>query len=273
MPPALSPLLPDRPRRLALLDPHPVLRLGLEVLLSQHSGVQVCASFADEAPLLELLQQDPHAVDLLVIDALPLGDLGDGLALLRELTQRWPRLPVLVLSAHCNASTVATAMQAARTSRRAVSFCCTGLGAPSSRVGTQRAFNGRCQDTTNGSWLPAGGTATMPMPARKRESRVRASCMLPQISRSPCLRRTSPANTLNTSSACGSPDQPSGGASTVTCWRSPDSISGVQARCGVGSSVAAPTSRQSRPFSTVRAWPSHGAASTISNTTSTAPVP
>lgn len=112
MPPALSPLLPDRPRRLALLDPHPVLRLGLEVLLSQHSGVQVCASFADEAPLLVLLQQDPHAVDLLVIDALPLGDLGDGLALLRELTQRWPRLPVLVLSAHCNASTVATAMQA-----------------------------------------------------------------------------------------------------------------------------------------------------------------
>jgi len=32
-------LLPDQPRRLALLDPHPVLRLGVEVLLSQHSGV------------------------------------------------------------------------------------------------------------------------------------------------------------------------------------------------------------------------------------------
>ncbi|MGE6333194.1 response regulator [Stenotrophomonas sp. NPDC077659] len=112
MPPALPPLLPDRPRRLALLDPHPVLRLGVEVLLRQHGGVQVCASYADEAQLMALLQRDPQAVDLLVVDALPLGDLGDGLALLRELTRRWPRLPVLVLSAHCNASTVATAMDA-----------------------------------------------------------------------------------------------------------------------------------------------------------------
>ena len=40
MPLTLPPLLPDRPRRLALLDPHPVLRLGVEVLLRQHAGVQ-----------------------------------------------------------------------------------------------------------------------------------------------------------------------------------------------------------------------------------------
>ena len=53
------------------------------------------------------------------------------------------------------AKAMATAMQAARTSRRAVSFCCTGLGAPSRRVGTQRAFSGVCQETRNGAWLPA----------------------------------------------------------------------------------------------------------------------
>ncbi|KAG0742192.1 hypothetical protein G6F24_016542 [Rhizopus arrhizus] len=41
-----------------------------------------------------------------------MGDLGDGLALLRRLSQRWPALPVLVLSAHCNASTVTTSMRA-----------------------------------------------------------------------------------------------------------------------------------------------------------------
>ena len=51
-------------------------------------------------------------MDLLLIDALPMGDLGDGLALLRRLSQRWPALPVLVLSAHCNASTVTTSMRA-----------------------------------------------------------------------------------------------------------------------------------------------------------------
>ena len=112
MPPVLPPLLPDRPRRLALLDPHPVLRLGVEVLLHQHSGVHVRGSYANEDDLVELLQREPGCVDLLVIDALPLGDLGDGLQLLRGLSRRWPSLPILVLSAHCNASTVATTMQA-----------------------------------------------------------------------------------------------------------------------------------------------------------------
>lgn len=112
MQPVLPSLLPERPCRLALLDPHPVLRLGVEVLLRQHSGVQVYGSFADEVELLLHLRRDPDGVDLLLIDALPLGDLGDGLALLRQLSRTWPRLPILVLSAHCNASTVATAMQA-----------------------------------------------------------------------------------------------------------------------------------------------------------------
>ncbi|QDL26503.1 response regulator transcription factor [Stenotrophomonas maltophilia] len=112
MPPILPPLLPDRPRRLALLDPHPVLRLGVEVLLRQHSGVQVRVSLSNEADLLQLLEHSPSCVDLLLTDALPMGDVGDGLALLRVLSQRWPALPVLVLSAHCNASTVTTAMRA-----------------------------------------------------------------------------------------------------------------------------------------------------------------
>ena len=53
MPPALPPQLPDRPQRLALLDPHPVLRLGVEVLLRQQSGVQVRVSLSSEAHLLQ----------------------------------------------------------------------------------------------------------------------------------------------------------------------------------------------------------------------------
>lgn len=112
MPPVL-PLLPaERRRRLALLDPHPVLRLGVEVLLRQQCVVEVRASHAEDRDLLALLENEPGCVDLLVIDAFPLGDRGDGVDLLRTLAQRWPMLPILVLSAHCNASTVATAMQA-----------------------------------------------------------------------------------------------------------------------------------------------------------------
>lgn len=112
MPLVVPALLPDQPCRLALLAPHPVLRLGVEVILRQHGGVQVCGSVADERALLDLLQRNPGGIDLLLIDALLPGDAGDGLALLRRLSQRWPLLPVLVLSEHCNASTVTTAMQA-----------------------------------------------------------------------------------------------------------------------------------------------------------------
>ena len=69
-------------------------------------------SLSSEAHLLQLLQRSPRCVDLLLIDALPMGNLGDGMALLHVLSQRWPALPVLVLSAHCNASTVTTAIRA-----------------------------------------------------------------------------------------------------------------------------------------------------------------
>ncbi|CAM0125992.1 Two component transcriptional regulator, LuxR family [Stenotrophomonas maltophilia] len=95
-----------------MLAPHPVLRLGVEVVLCQHGGVQVCGSFTREADLLDLLQRQPDGIDLLLIDLLAPYGLEQGLSLLRLLSRRWPLLPVLVLSAHCNASMVTMAMQA-----------------------------------------------------------------------------------------------------------------------------------------------------------------
>lgn len=95
-----------------MLAPHPVLRLGVEVVLCQHGGVQVCGSFTREGDLLDLLQRQPDGIDLLLIDLLAQCGPEQGLALLRLLSRRWPLLPVLVLSAHCNASTVTMAMQA-----------------------------------------------------------------------------------------------------------------------------------------------------------------
>lgn len=95
-----------------MLAPHPVLRLGVEVVLCQHGGVQVCGSFTREADLLDLLQRQPDDIDLLLIDLLAPYGPEQGLSLLRLLSRRWPLLPVLVLSAHCNASMVTMAMQA-----------------------------------------------------------------------------------------------------------------------------------------------------------------
>ncbi|MBO0394752.1 response regulator transcription factor [Stenotrophomonas maltophilia] len=112
MAPAVPALPLDRPRRLAMLAPHPVLRLGVEVVLCQHGGVQVCGSFTREADLLDLLQRQPDGIDLLLIDLLAPYGPEQGLSLLRLLSRRWPLLPVLVLSAHCNASMVTMAMQA-----------------------------------------------------------------------------------------------------------------------------------------------------------------
>ncbi|HDS1509635.1 response regulator transcription factor [Stenotrophomonas maltophilia] len=112
MSPAVPALPLDRPRRLAMLAPHPVLRLGVEVVLRQHGGVQICGSFTREGDLLDLLHRQPGGVDLLLIDLLAPRGPELGLALLRLLSRRWPLLPVLVLSEHCNASTVTMAMQA-----------------------------------------------------------------------------------------------------------------------------------------------------------------
>ncbi|HIE1100556.1 MULTISPECIES: response regulator [Stenotrophomonas] len=112
MPPVVPALPPNWPRRLALLAPHPVLRLGLEVVLGQHGGVQVCGSFTDAAELLDLLQRRPDSIDLLLVDVTAPSGPEEGLQLLHLLSRRWPLLPVLVLSAHCNTSTVTMAMQA-----------------------------------------------------------------------------------------------------------------------------------------------------------------
>ncbi len=142
-----------------------------------------------------------------------------------------------------SARAMAMAMQAVRTSRRMVSICCTGLGAPSCSVGMKRALSGFSQATRIGSMSPGLGTMTMPMPARKRESRVRASCMLPHICRSPWEIITSPANTLNTSTACGAPDQPPAGAGIRMPSPSRSSTPGGQARIGVCSAVGSPISR------------------------------
>ncbi|WMJ71375.1 response regulator transcription factor [Stenotrophomonas sp. 24(2023)] len=106
-----TPITPLR-RRLALLDPHPVLRRGLEVVLCQQPGVQLQGSYGHGRGLLRALLRQPHDIDLLVVDVLPLDMPCDGMRFLRLLSRRWPALPILVLSAHCNASTVAMALEA-----------------------------------------------------------------------------------------------------------------------------------------------------------------
>ena len=145
-------------------------------------------------------------------------------------------------SSALSANASPTAMHDVRTSSRAVSCCCSGLGPPSMIVGIHSGRIGDCQATTIGSWLPAAGTTTWPTLLRKRESRVRASDIRPQVTRSPWLIITSPENTLKTSTACGVPGQPPGGACN-RAWRSSCWISAAsQPRCGLRCALACPSS-------------------------------
>ncbi|WP_267257596.1 response regulator transcription factor [Stenotrophomonas maltophilia] len=110
MPPFPSPR--DSPCRLLLLDPHPLLRHGVQELLARQAGLQVDGSYGRSGDLLQRLQQQAAAIDLLLVDALPIGDSGEGLELLRHVSRHWPAVPILVLSAHCNAGVVSLALQA-----------------------------------------------------------------------------------------------------------------------------------------------------------------
>jgi len=90
----------DQPIHVLLCDDHRIVREGLKQMLADDASIRVAgeAASADEllAAIPGLLQQGGRPV--LVLDiALP-GQ--DGLNVLRSLRQRWPALPVLMLSTY-----------------------------------------------------------------------------------------------------------------------------------------------------------------------------
>ncbi len=82
--------------RILIVDDHAVVRRGLRALLSDEFPGAAFGEAGDAVQAMELLRKKPWDVALLDI-ALP-GK--SGLDLLKDLRAEWPRLPVLVLSAH-----------------------------------------------------------------------------------------------------------------------------------------------------------------------------
>jgi DNA-binding NarL/FixJ family response regulator len=82
--------------RLLLVDDHPILRQGLGRLINDQADLMVCAETDSPPPTLKLIEQ--HKPDLVLLDLSLNG--GDGLELCRQIRDRWPSLPVLVLSMH-----------------------------------------------------------------------------------------------------------------------------------------------------------------------------
>ena len=82
--------------KVLIVDDHPLMREGLNELFAAEPGLEVCGeadSAAGALQAIELLNPDVVVLDL------TLGS-DDGVALVGTLRQRWPALPILVLSMH-----------------------------------------------------------------------------------------------------------------------------------------------------------------------------
>ena len=81
---------------IGLVDDHPLVRQGMARLLDAQTDLALAFDVATAVEAVAAIAVRP--VDLLITD-LSLRE-GSGLDLVREVTQRWPSLPVLVLSMH-----------------------------------------------------------------------------------------------------------------------------------------------------------------------------
>jgi DNA-binding NarL/FixJ family response regulator len=83
-------------KRILIVEDHPIFRLGLCELINQEPDLEVCGEARDVA---EALQQIARVQPDLIVADITL-EHSDGLDLVKEVSQRVRRVPVLVLSMH-----------------------------------------------------------------------------------------------------------------------------------------------------------------------------
>jgi DNA-binding NarL/FixJ family response regulator len=84
------------PRRVLIVDDHPIVRHGVRRMIESESDLTVCGEAASEPEarmLIRELKPDVAIVDLSL-------ERGDGLDLVRDVHAQHPELPILVLSMH-----------------------------------------------------------------------------------------------------------------------------------------------------------------------------
>ncbi|GLQ87866.1 response regulator transcription factor [Dyella flagellata] len=96
--------------RVMLLEDHILVRRGMELVLKHDYSVDVAGSFCTPRQLFEALKQDQP--DVIVTDYALGATETDGAKLLRSLHLHHPHIPILVVSSHCNAATMAVAQRA-----------------------------------------------------------------------------------------------------------------------------------------------------------------
>ena len=85
-----------KPRRVLIVDDHPVLRKGLGRLIDSKKEFTVCGEAGDATEAMDLIRS--LAPDLVIVD---IGLPGiNGIDLTKTIRKEFPKLPVLVLSVH-----------------------------------------------------------------------------------------------------------------------------------------------------------------------------
>ena len=86
----------ERPKRIVIVDDHPLLRTGLSRLVDSKNGFAVCGEAGDANECLSLIRE--RKPDLVIVDVGLPG--ADGIELTKNIRAEFPALPVLILSMH-----------------------------------------------------------------------------------------------------------------------------------------------------------------------------
>ena len=101
-----------RPLRIMLVDDHPVVRAGVRAVLETSPDLEVVAEAGDGQAALTALATEPEPVVDVVLMDLQMGDGLDGIAATRAIRERYPRLPVLILTTFDTEADILAALDA-----------------------------------------------------------------------------------------------------------------------------------------------------------------
>lgn len=97
--------------RVIIADDHPLILMGVKMLIEGLPGMEVVAEADSADGLLAALRDMP--CDLLITDfSMPGGQAEDGLRLLMRIRRSWPELPIIVLTMMANAGVLSTILEA-----------------------------------------------------------------------------------------------------------------------------------------------------------------
>lgn len=134
-----------KPLKILLVEDDELFRLGLRVRLQQEADLEIVAEANDGETAIELVET--CAIDVVLLDV-GLPSIG-GIETCRQLKQRYPKLPVLVLTSHSQPALIARLIASG-----AQGYCVKGIAAETLILALQSVAVGA-------SWWDAPATQTI----------------------------------------------------------------------------------------------------------------